>query len=69
MRVMNRRGSVTMTTAICMIALIGFTGLAIDLERLCALKSRLQTSLDAAALLAACEITSSTMQMDATALF
>ena len=66
---MNSRGSVAMMTAICMIVLIGFAGLAIDLERLWALKSRLQTSLDAAALLAAREITSSTMQTDATALF
>ena len=66
---MNRRGSVAMTVAICMVVLIGLAGFAIDLERLWALKSRLQTSLDAAALLAAREITSSTMQADATALF
>ncbi len=66
---MNRRGSVAMTVAISMVVLIGFAGFAIDLERLWALKSRLQTSLDAAALLAAREISSSTMQADATALF
>ena len=68
MRLMNRRGSIAVPAAICMIALIGFVGLVIDLERLRALKSRLQTSLDAAALLAARAITSSTMQADTTAL-
>ena len=66
---MNRRGSVAITVAICMVVLIGLAGFAIDLERLWALKSRLQTSLDAAALLAAREISSSTMQADATELF
>ena len=58
---MNRRGSVAMTVAICMITLVGFAGLAIDLARLWAVKSRLQTSLDAAALVAAREVSSSTM--------
>ena len=52
-----------------MIMLIGFAGFAIDLARLWALKSRLQTSLDAAALLAAREVSSPSMQTDATALF
>ena len=69
MRVMNRRGSVAATAAICMIALISSAGLAIDLERIWVLKSRLQPSLDAAAPLAAREITSFTMQTDATTLF
>ena len=58
---MNRRGSVAMTVAICMITLVGIAGLAIDLARLWAVKSRLQTSLDAAALVAAREVSSSTM--------
>ncbi|MGI4795262.1 MAG: pilus assembly protein TadG-related protein [Janthinobacterium lividum] len=66
---MNRRGSVAVIVAICMVTLIGFVGFAIDLERTFALKSRLQTSVDAAALLAAREINKTSMQADAKALF
>ncbi len=66
---MNRRGSVAITVAISLIMLVGFAGFAIDLERLWTLKSRLQTSLDAAVLLAAREISQPTMQLDATNLF
>lgn len=49
----DRRGNVAIVTALCAVALFGSTGVAIDATRSWMMRSRLATSLDAAAITAA----------------
>ena len=65
----NRRGSVAAMSAILMIAVVGVSGLAIDLTRIWMVSARLKTSVDAAALVAARQIDSGTRDADTRALF
>ncbi|MBR0650426.1 hypothetical protein GXW78_12190 [Roseomonas terrae] len=50
---LNRRGAIAALTAVVMVPVIGFAGLAIDLSRVWLLSARLKTSVDAASLIAA----------------
>lgn len=56
---MRRRGSIAITTALLIAGLVGFAGLAIDSTRIWLVRERLQTALDASALVAARQMSSS----------
>ena len=50
---LDRRGAIAAISAIVMVPVIGFAGLAVDLTRIWLLSARLKTSVDAASLVAA----------------
>ncbi len=66
---LDRRGAIAAVTAVVMIPVIGFAGLAVDLTRIWLLNARLKTAVDAASLVAARTMTSATRDADTTALF
>lgn len=57
---LNRRGAIAALTAVVMIPVVGFAGLAIDLTRIWMVSARLKTSVDAASLIAARTLTTTT---------
>lgn len=61
----NRRGAVAAMSAIVMIGVIGFAGLAIDLTRIWLANARLKTAIDAASLVAARRIAEPEAQRNA----
>ena len=65
----SKRGGIPMFTIMLMIPTIAAVGFAVDLTRVLLVKSRLQTAVDAAALVAGREINTSNYTTDATALF
>lgn len=65
----RRRGAVAALSAVLLIPVLGFAGLAIDLTRLWLVSARLKTSIDAASLLAARTMTSTTRDEDARQIF
>ena len=65
----DRRGAVTIIVAGAMVALTAFIGFGIDLARMWLVQSRLQTALDACALVAAREIDVASRNTDTAALF
>ena len=65
----NRRGSVTILGSLMLLCLIGFCGLAIDGGRYWLVRNRLRASMDAAALVAARQISVATRDADAIAAF
>ncbi len=66
---MDRRGSTAVITALGMVALIGFAGLAVDTARSWLVEDRLKTAMDAAALVAARQITDANRDTEATKVF
>lgn len=66
---LDRRGAIAAVTAVVMIPVIGFAGLAIDLTRVWMVSARLKTAVDAASLIAARTISSPTRDDDTRALF
>jgi hypothetical protein len=66
---LDRRGAVAAVSAVVLVAVIGFAGLAVDLTRIWLVSARLKTAVDAASLVAARSIESPTRDADATALF
>ncbi|HWT10956.1 MAG TPA: Tad domain-containing protein, partial [Roseomonas sp.] len=66
---LNRRGAIAAVSAVVMVPVIGFAGLAIDLTRIWLLNARLKTAVDAASLVAARTMTSATRDADTRALF
>lgn len=52
----NQRGALSLFTAIAIVVLIGFVGLAVDTGRMLAVRSELQSAVDACALSAALEL-------------
>lgn len=66
---LDRRGAVAAVSAVVLVAVIGFAGLAVDLTRIWLVSARLKTAVDAASLVAARTIESPTRDADATALF
>lgn len=66
---LGRRGAIAAITAVVMIPVIGFAGLAVDLTRIWLLNARLKTAVDAASLVAARTMTSPTRDADTRALF
>ena len=66
---MNRRGTVTIMIAAGLLAMVMTMGMGIDLARAYLVQSRLQTALDAAALVAAREIDLDTRNADTAAMF
>lgn len=66
---LNRRGAIAAVTAVVMIPVVGFAGLAIDLTRIWMVNARLKTAVDAASLIAARTITSPNRDADTRALF
>jgi Flp pilus assembly protein TadG len=65
----DRRGATAFFTAIIIVSLIGAVGVAVDGTRLVMVKSRLKTAIDAAALVAARDITLAESRTHATNLF
>jgi len=65
----NRRGAVAAMSAVVMIAVVGFAGLAIDLTRIWMVNARLKTAIDAAALVAARLIDAPTRDAEARRLY
>ncbi|CAH0262424.1 Tad domain-containing protein [Roseomonas sp. CECT 9278] len=61
----DRRGAVAAMSAVVMIGVIGFAGLAIDLTRIWMVNARLKTAIDAASLLAARQIGTDAATRDA----
>ncbi len=66
---LNRRGAIAAVSAVIMIPVIGFAGLAVDLTRIWLLNARLKTAVDAASLVAARTMASATRDADTRALF
>ena len=66
---LDRRGAIAAISAVVMVPVIGFAGLAIDLTRIWLLNARLKTAVDAASLVAARTMTSATRDADTRALF
>ena len=66
---MNSRGNVAIITAIMATVLVGFAGFAADTTRVWLVETRLQTAIDAAALVAARRLTDATRDTEATAVF
>lgn len=52
----DRRGAISVVTALCLVMLMGFVGLAVDLGRMFVVRTELQTAVDACALSAALEL-------------
>ncbi len=65
----SRRGAVAALSAVIMVPVIGFAGLAVDLTRIWLVSARLKTSVDAASLVAARTMTSTTRDADTRAVF
>ncbi|NMJ39917.1 pilus assembly protein [Roseomonas sp. JC162] len=65
----SRRGAVAALSAVVMVPVIGFAGLAVDLTRVWLVSARLKTSVDAASLVAARTMTSTTRDADTRAIF
>lgn len=65
----SRRGAVAALSAVVLVGVVGFAGLAVDLTRIWLLSARLKTAVDAASLVAARQFTSPTRDADARALF
>jgi Flp pilus assembly protein TadG len=65
----GRRGSVTMMTGLLAIPLVAMIGLAVDLSRIWLVRSRLQTSLDAAVLVVARDLATGGSSADGINLF
>lgn len=61
----DRRGAVAAMSAIVLIGVIGFAGLAIDLTRIWMVNARLKTAIDAASLVAARQISTAPATRDA----
>lgn len=57
---LDRRGAVAAISAVVMVAVVGFAGLAIDVSRIWMLSARLKTAVDAASLIAARTMTTTT---------
>lgn len=66
---MNRRGAVAGTSALVMVVLLGFAGLAVDTGRIWLVEGRLKTAIDASALVAARMLTDASRNATATSLF
>jgi Flp pilus assembly protein TadG len=68
---MDRRGATAIITALGMVALVGFAGLAVDTARAWLVEDRLKTAMDAAALVAARHMSdpAATRNAEATAVF
>lgn len=64
-----QRGNVAIIAALLIVPLLGVAGMGVDLARISMVQSRLQTSVDAAALIAARGINTSSAQADATAIY
>ena len=52
----NRHGAISVVTALCLVMLLGFVGLAVDLGRMFVVRNELQSAVDACALAAAMEL-------------
>ncbi|MBR0682483.1 hypothetical protein GXW74_18470 [Roseomonas eburnea] len=65
----RRRGAVAALSAVIMVVVVGFAGLAVDLTRIWLLSARLKTAVDAASLVAARQMTSDTRDADTRRLF
>lgn len=65
----DRRGAIAAISAVVMVPIIGFAGMAVDLTRIWLLNARLKTAVDAASLVAARTMTSATRDADTRALF
>ena len=52
----DRRGAISVVTALTLVMLVGFVGMAVDLARMFVVRSELQTAVDACALSAALEL-------------
>ena len=63
----GRRGAVAAMSAVLMVTVVGFAGLAIDLTRIWMVNARLKTAIDAAALVAARQISQPQADRDAQA--
>lgn len=63
---LDRRGAIAAISAVVMVPVIGFAGLAIDLTRIWLLNARLKTAVDAASLVAARTMTTTTVDETAT---
>ncbi len=63
----DRRGAVAAVSAVVMVAVLGIAGLAIDATRLWMVNARLKTAIDAAALVAARQISLAAVDRDAQA--
>ena len=63
---LNRRGAIAALSAVVMVPVLGFAGLAVDLGRVWLLSARLKTSIDAAGLMAARTMTSTTVDVAGT---
>lgn len=61
----DRRGAIAAASAVLMIVILGFAGLAIDVTRIWMVNARLKTAIDAASLVAARQITLPTAERDA----
>lgn len=61
----NRRGAIAAVSAVVMVAVVGFAGLAIDLTRIWMVNARLKTAIDAASLVAARQISLPQAERDA----
>ena len=66
---MDRRGTIAIITALGVVALIGFAGLAVDTARAWIVEDRLKTAMDAAALVAARRMSDPNRNAEATAVF
>lgn len=56
----DRSGAISVVTALCLVMLLGFVGLAVDLGRMFVVRSELQTAVDACALSGALELNGQT---------
>jgi Flp pilus assembly protein TadG len=65
----DRRGTILPLTAISIVVLIGFAGLAVDTARAWLVEARMKTALDSAALLAARRFDANTRNTEATNMF
>jgi Flp pilus assembly protein TadG len=66
---MDKRGATAVVTALGMLALVGFAGLAVDTARAWLVEDRLKTAMDAAALVAARHMSDANRNAEATAVF
>src|ERR1700693_2643529 len=66
---MNRRGATAAITALAMVALIGCAGLAVDTARTWLVEGRLKTAMDAAALVAARQLSDPNRDAEVKAVF